>query len=579
MCRNHAINIVCLLIIELLGGKMSCYIGIEVVLAGENEESVRNATIEELQDYICEFGLEYIEAKPKKSGNVYYTHNYPDGASYYTYEDLITKANKIVDKYGCKIEIITESVDDKCSLHYYYDGEKQYHSWHDHIPYYVNEPENEEFLSTRQFTSDLSPQTAKVFVDNPDLLVKWCGFYHQILCDPRREGYYIGKGYENTERYIDFGDKNDFLSLDNLFLNCKENIDIIKEFDKEGRLLKEHYTEEYYICYKYNSEGQLIEESDSEGRKAIYSYDNNGKLSEKTCFNPKGLIVYLYETDSFNGKYEHWYGYDSNGNEIVSWFLDHTENGYYMKDVNGYDSNGNLVMHYNDITSSFYFYDSNNRLIFRDEDQSEERYIYNDTNRLIYERSEEQENVVTMTGFLKNFVKILPDKKPHAPVYDSDGKLLYSYDEEEKVEKWFYDDRVFVLKNMSEENNSRDLNNKREYELCEYDADNTIVRRIEVKQERDTCCYSEYDGKNNLVHEIVSNKYSNHDEWNEYDENGRLIHTKYTDGREIKYEYDEKGECTELNLNKYGEFTIMDDGFEDDDSEELILDDATDFFL
>ena len=167
---------------------MSCYIGIEVVLAGENEESVRNATIEELQDYICEFGLEYIEAKPKKSGNVYYTHNYPDGASYYTYEDLITKANKIVDKYGCKIEIITESVDDKCSLHYYYDGEKQYHSWHDHIPYYVNEPENEEFLSTRQFTSDLSPQTAKVFVDNPDLLVKWCGFYHHILWDPYREG-------------------------------------------------------------------------------------------------------------------------------------------------------------------------------------------------------------------------------------------------------------------------------------------------------------------------------------------------------------------------------------------------------
>ena len=155
-------------------------------------------------------------------------------------------------------------------------------------------------------------------------------------------------------------------------------------------------------------------------------------------------------------------------------------------------------------------------------------------------------------------------------------RIIKESSEEEKVEKWFYDDRVFVLKNMSEENNSRDLNNKREYELCEYDADNTIVRRIEVKQESDTCYYSEYDGKNNLVHEIVSNKYSNHDKWNEYDENGRLIHTKYTDGREIKYEYDEKGECTELNLNKYGEFTIKDDGFEDDDSEELIFDDALD---
>lgn len=36
---------------------MSCYIGIEVVLAGENEESVRNATIEELKDYYYEFHL------------------------------------------------------------------------------------------------------------------------------------------------------------------------------------------------------------------------------------------------------------------------------------------------------------------------------------------------------------------------------------------------------------------------------------------------------------------------------------------------------------------------------------------
>ena len=80
---------------------MSCYIGIEVVLAGENEESVRNATIEELQDYKYE-DFEHIEAKPKKSGNVYFTHNYSVGASHYTYEDLITKADKIVDKYGCK---------------------------------------------------------------------------------------------------------------------------------------------------------------------------------------------------------------------------------------------------------------------------------------------------------------------------------------------------------------------------------------------------------------------------------------------------------------------------------------------
>lgn len=559
---------------------MSCYIGIEVVFAGENEESVRNATIEELQDYEYEFGLKYIEAEPKKSGDVYFTHNFTDCASVYIYDELIERSKKIVDKYGCKIEIITESGEGNSSQHFYYDGEKQYHTWHDHIPFYVNDPEDEEFLSTRPFTSDLSPQTAKVFVANPDLLVKWCGFYHHILWDPSREGYYIGKGYENTERYIDFGDKNDFLSLDNLFLNCEENIDIIKEFDEEGRLLKEHYSEEYDIYYKYNSEGQLIEESDSEGRKAIYSYDNNGKISEKTCYNPKGLIVYVYETDFNNNKYEHWFGYDSNGNEIAGWFLDHTENDYYIRDVSGYDSNGNLVMHYNDISSECLFYDSKNRLIFRDEDQLEERYIYNDTNRLIYERSERTENVLTMNGFLKKFVKISPNiKKPHAPVYDSDGKLLYSYDEEEKVEKWFYDDCVFVLKIMSEENNSRDLNNKREYELCEYDADNTIVRRIEVKLKRDTCCYSEYDGKccyfeydskNNLVHEIVSEKYFNHDKWNEYDEYDRLIHTKYTDGREIKYEYDEKGERTELKLNKYGEFKVRSDDFEDD-SDDILL--------
>lgn len=556
---------------------MSCYLGIEVVLAGENEESVRNATIEELQDYKYEdFG--HIEAKPKKSGNVYFTHNYSDGTSYYTYEDLITKANKIVDKYGCKIEIITESGQIKQSNHYYNDGESRNRTSYFHYPFYVEE--DSEFLSTRLFTSDLSPQTAKVFVDNPDLLVKWCGFYHQILWDPLREGYYIGNGYENTERYIDFGDENDFLSLDNLNLNCEENKDTIKEFDKEGRLLKEHYSEGYDIYYKYNSEGQLIEESDSDGRKAIYSYDNEGEISEKTCYNPKGLIVYEMYFDSWNRKFERWIGYDINGNRVFHLLLDPYDETDEQNSIDwyGYDSNGNLVMLYNDITSSFYFYDSNNRLIFSDKDQLETRYIYNDTNRLIYERSERTEQVLTMTGFLKSFVKMLCDiKNPPAPVYDSNGKLLYSYDDEEKVEKWFYDDCVFVRKIISVENDNREQQNDREYELCKYDADNTIVRRIEVKQKRDTCCYSEYDGKNNLVHEIVINKDFDHvcDKWNEYDENGRLIHTKYTDGREIKYEYDEKGECTELNLNKYGEFSTKDDGFEDD-SEELIFNDAID---
>ena len=73
---------------------MSCYLGIEVVLAGENEESVRNATIEELQDYEYEFGLKYIEAEPQKSGNVYFTHNFKDVTSRYIYDELIEKAKK-----------------------------------------------------------------------------------------------------------------------------------------------------------------------------------------------------------------------------------------------------------------------------------------------------------------------------------------------------------------------------------------------------------------------------------------------------------------------------------------------------
>ena len=435
--------------------------------------------------------------------------------------------------------------------------------------------EDSEFLSTRLFTSDLSPQTAKVFVDNPDLLVKWCGFYHQILWDPLREGYYIGKGYENTERYIDFGDENDFLSLDNLNLNCEENKDTIKEFDKEGRLIKEHFSEGYDVWYRYNSEGQLIEESDSDGRKAIYSYDNEGEISEKTCYNPKGLIVYEMYFNSWNRKFERWIGYDINGNRVFHFLLDPYDAPDEQNSIDryGYDSNGNEVMYYSaNYCTSWNFYDSKNRIIFSDENQLEKRNIYNDTNRLIYERSEGNENV--LDG--ENYIKSIELKNPAAPIYDSNGKLLYSYDDEEKVEKWFYDDRVYVRKIISEENDSRDLKNEREYELCEYYANNTIVRRIEVKQKRDTCCYSEYDGKNNLVHEIVINTDFDHvcDKWNEYDENGRIIHTKYTDGREIKYEYDEKGECMELNLNKYGEFTIMDDGFEDDDdSEELILDD------
>ena len=39
---------------------MSCYIGIEVVLAGDNEESVRNATIEVLNEYCYDFSLDAV---------------------------------------------------------------------------------------------------------------------------------------------------------------------------------------------------------------------------------------------------------------------------------------------------------------------------------------------------------------------------------------------------------------------------------------------------------------------------------------------------------------------------------------
>ena len=82
------------------------------------------------------------------------------------------------------------------------------------------------------------------------------------------------------------------------------------EYDDKGRLIREFYPEGYEIKYEYNRKGLLVEEKDSEGHRVINTYVN-GVLTEKTCFNPKGLIVFKSEDEE-----EFWNGYDDNGHVV-----------------------------------------------------------------------------------------------------------------------------------------------------------------------------------------------------------------------------------------------------------------------
>lgn len=123
------------------------------------------------------------------------------------------------------------------------------------------------------------------------------------------------------------------------FVDPDEQIEIIEEFDIEGRLIYVNHNSAYEEWSKYDAKGNCIYRKflqDKDIAEYFWDYDNKGNI--------------IHEKIQCNGKimYEEWKEYDKNNNMI------------HYKDLEGneiiheYDDNGNEITGY-DCT----FYDEN----------------------------------------------------------------------------------------------------------------------------------------------------------------------------------------------------------------------------
>lgn len=475
---------------------------------------------------------------------------------------------------GCVIEITTESQEEGSSEHIYCDLKNNILVRDDYcIISILFDPSDtiEDYCHTKFCNIGISKNALRIFSVKRDLYERWYGLQKFTL--ESSDNLYIGKGYAKTKKYIDLesyykllypqkmeskkkliapkgdisrsnDDKNneviDEYDKNGLLIHHKDSqeefwlnengelihsktqlLEVFYEYDDKGKLLKEYYTEGYEINYEYNRQGLLIEEKDNAGHRAIYSYAN-GVIVQKTCFNRIGQIVYK---TCFDGN-DYWYEYDEHGRllcEISDFYYYYR--GYEDTIYNyRYDSIGNVIMKWyvsgDDIC--FNFYDSKNRLIYSEGKNCPTIKVYDDKACDSYQISSSE-------------------NEHERDIFDKDGKLLYSYDETNKEDRWFDIDKTFVHRHIS----------KQESEWLEYDANEKLVRKILFSISDDCLYYTEYDDKGNIVHKI--DRYGNQ-EWYDYDECGRLIRSRDLWGGERILEYDEKGSVVESIKNEYGEF-------------------------
>lgn len=553
---------------------MSYYSGYEIVIASDNESTLKLA-LEDLKEKDYEFSDYDI----KKVGDYYiYVKRLEDRMEFDWFIELV---DELPQKYGCKIEIFTESQEISYFGHYYYDGktDESIRESNNFVLFchdYFDDNNLNYLLSIKPFISDVSAQAAKVFSLKCELCEKWCGFYPVTLGD-NEYWQYIGRGYANTKKYIDLSeyykslypeeekavlkdesnkgkvirslsygeeiideyDDNGILIyhkgfFDESWWNGKgqlihkktKRLEIFYEYDDNDRLQREYYTEGYEIIYEYSPDGLLIEEKDSEGHRIIYSYVN-GKQESKICFNPNGQIV--YEKDPFG---ENWHGYDEKGQVICEADSFDDQEGTETR----YNSDGKKIMSFCSSygTSLLSFLDNKGRTIYLSCcNNSNGRYVFDDKSCLKYKMCDFNK-VINREKEIEYYDGRYVDETEHdfddSSIYDKDGKLLYSYDETNKEHKWFEDDSTYVCRQFSEE----------EFEWLEYDSNDILVRKIIFSNKSEwlrDLYYHEYDNNNNLVHVIEG---AGNQEWRDYDESGRLIHSKDIWGKETAFEYDNK---------------------------------------
>lgn len=548
---------------------MGYYSGHEIVIASTNESTLKLA-LEDLKEKNYEFSDYHI----KKVGDYYICVQRVETSM--RFEWLIELVDDLPQKYGCKIEIFTESQEVAYFGHYYYDGKMEWpiRESNDFVLFchdLCDDNNLNYLLSIKPFISDVSARAAKLFASECELCEKWCSFYPITLGD-NEYWQYIGKGYANTEKYIDLSEyekklnpeeensveKNEankgkmIRSLDSYgeetideyddngilihhknswkesWWNGKGQLvhkktlgrEVFYEYDDTGRLIREFYPEGYEITYEYNSEGLLVEEKDSEGHRIIYSYVN-GKQESKTCFNPNGQVV--YEKSSYGCEY--WYGYDEKGQVI----FEADSSGYPEGSGTRYNSDGKEIMSFSGSYgySLLSFLDSKDRVIYKSYPNDDYWvHVYDDKYRLEYEIHDCGKTIRDYDGY---HLDVKEQDFDPSSIYDKDGKLLYSYDETNKEHKWFEDDCIYVCRQLSE----------KESEWLEYDSNYNLVRKIIFSNKSEwvrDLYYHEYDNKNNLVHLIEG---AGNQEWRDYDESGRLIHSKDIWGKETIFEYDD----------------------------------------
>lgn len=558
---------------------MSAYTGIEIAIATDKEITLKEYLRDLCLNYNLDFSFEYLSSRIRNVGDTYIIQ-FREEIDGYQVSNTIEYAKELLEKYRCKIEIITESLETNTIEHCFYDGNKEnsIEESYEIIPVTTDPYKvHDNYCHVKPFISRISGQAAKVFSCKPELYEKWCGFHHFTLVP--HGSLFIGKGYANIQKYIDLEeyfkviypqevsqgkgirtgedvlmeeyDDNGILihhknSQDESWWNGKGELihtktaflEIYYEYDDKGKLIREYYPEGYEIKYEYNKKGLLIEENDSEGHRVINTYIN-GVLSEKTCFNPKGQVVYRIDTDGE----EYWKGYDDNGQlicqvEIKQRKFYEYEHSYEDNNINfdlevsnyRYDLNGNKIL----VGNNFYFFtnDSKNRSIYF----YGAIHVYDDKDCLEYILSDSNKHIYDYEGCRKKEIEDTIDD--YSSIYDRDGKLLYLYDDKSKEHKCFYESNTYIFRHLTE----------KELECLEYDGNDNLVRRVLFS---DCSYYREYDNKNDLVQKIYRD---GNQEWYDYDERGRLIHLRNLWGGEIKYEYDEYGNAVKYYMNEGGEF-------------------------
>lgn len=474
---------------------MSCYIYYEIVIKSKNRESVINAMNAFEKRNYCGGCFDFTQDIKHIEDDYILIQSSFD--SHYITEELFNLAGRIARKHGCQIEIITESIEANYSEHYYHDGKKAIHkggvqrcydSWiGDRLTiegYYI------------PFISKLSEAATEAFKLTPSLLEKWFGF-HLLTLDAA--DYYIGRGYDNTDRYIDLSLYNK--SEDNCVKERKvldngkkvltydfDDHETLYEYDDNANLIYKKVEgwvgELEETWYKYNKEGKLVEERDSSGEKITYSYDNQGNLIQKKCFQ---LILYD-DFDVFDEDKKVEFAVNKNSNEKI-----------YSS-----DDNKTLLHKEEDDDNRYYVYEN-------------EIYSYDDNGTLIYTKDDYKESWYNTKGELTH-QKYLDKRNEGVEKeifyeYNDDGKLIrkrYSGG----YEIWYEYQKGRLFKEMDSEGNKA---------FHFYDVDGNPCRKL---------CSNSKD---------------------------QIIYDTDFKGKEVWYGYDDKGEQT-YKINKRGEEYILKEG-------------------